>query len=630
MSDRVLRARRSLVNYADLEPLGRRPKAVQATPTKRKQPADEDFDPESDAPSDDDTKWSPASKSGRTPPKSPRKSLNRGRSTDRTPTKRTPKNSPSKSPSKSPKINSPKRTSFRTMTGDLQYDLEVPKPRPVARTLNFDAEITLQDENLDPELHEDDDEEDEPPKPKNSRMHEARARLWRDEAVKNELLHRTDEIHKITKVVADFVNGGSETRCLFLAGVPGVGKTSCVLQAVSQFRAQKRARPFKFINLNGGQMIKPDELYIHFYTELVGHVGKISISMAQSKLRKKMASHERNSEPVILLVDELDFLVTKTQSVIYDVYDWAANPHSNVAVIGISNTLDLPTRVLLPKIQSRMGTNTIHFQPYDYAQLIDIVRARFAECGDVIRSDAIEFGSRRVANMSGDVRKVMDILRKAFDIAIDAEAPEVTIKHLDAAIKETKNDYRLCLFQAFSEDQRAFFTAVYQQVAAAEELGTTFGRAYRMYQKICADQHRPAADVFAAMRMAQEGARLGFYNLGDAPGTFNRKIVLAFFGYEAKFYLEYKTDEADKRKPADVPKKPEISRSQPAAPKSQPPPKPGASKAASSSQPIGAAAKEAPKGRGRAKKQPEPSTEQKKAEGSPPLRRSTRSQTRNK
>ncbi|KAI6238590.1 hypothetical protein M3Y99_00662200 [Aphelenchoides fujianensis] len=469
-SDRVLRTRRSLINYAELEPLGRRPKVVQSTPTKRKQPADEDFELESDAPSDDEEKWSPASsKSGRTPPKSPRKSLNRGRSTDRTPTKRTPKNSPSKSPSKSPKINSPKRTSFRTMTGDLQYDLAVPKPRAVARTLNFDAEITLQDENLDPELHED-EEEDEPPKPKNSRMHEARARLWRDEAVKNQLLHRTARNPEDHQIVADFVNGGSETRCLFLAGVPGVGKTSCVLQAVSQFRAQKRARPFKFINLNGGQMIKPDELYIHFYTELVGHVGKISIS---ANCEKKMASHERQFGARHPAVDELDFLVTKTQSVIYDVYDWAANPHSNVAVIGISNTLDLPTRVLLPKIQSRMGTNTIHFQPYDYAQLIDIVRARFAECGDVIRSDAIEF------------------------------AP---------------------------------------------------------------DQHRPAADVFMAMRMAQEGARLGFYNLGDAPGTFNRKIVLAFFGYEAKFYLEYKADEADKRKPAEVPKKPEVSRSQPAAP----------------------------------------------------------------
>ena len=58
---------------------------------------------------------------------------------------------------------------------------------------------------------------------------------------------------------------------------------------------------------------------------------------------------------LVLVVDELDVLVTQTQSVLYNIFDWRAYKASNIAVIGIANTMDLPER-LLPKIASRLGS----------------------------------------------------------------------------------------------------------------------------------------------------------------------------------------------------------------------------------------------------------------------------------
>lgn len=51
----------------------------------------------------------------------------------------------------------------------------------------------------------------------------------------------------------------------------------------------------------------------------------------------------------VLLVDEIDMLMTRDQSVLYSLFSWPHYPGARLAVIGIANTLDLPQR-LLPKI----------------------------------------------------------------------------------------------------------------------------------------------------------------------------------------------------------------------------------------------------------------------------------------
>ncbi|KAI6171977.1 ATPase domain containing protein [Aphelenchoides besseyi] len=471
--------------------------------------------------SDKSFSCSSSSSPNKSPGKSPSKVLRSASIRNQSPS-RSPRKSPSKSP-KSPKIRSPRRTNHATMAQDIQYHIE--RTARSIKRLNFDDDVT--DENFLPTLT----------------LEEARSRLWRDEAVDGRLLYRETELMKIKNFIRDFVTDYGETRSVFLTGVPGIGKTSCVLQAVQQLKNEE-LNDFKFINLNGGQMIKPDELYFHFLNQLEKQTGRISINRARSKLNSILSRGDRTRPPIVLLVDELDFLLTKTQSVIYDIYEWASSPNARVAVIGISNTVDLATRTMEPKIQSRMGTNTIQFQPYDHNQLNKIIEVRLHSLGELVHKDAIQFAACKVANTTGDVRKVMDILRMSIDFAIEGESPKVRIEHVQKAVQEARNDYKLRIFLSFSDHQRAFFRAVYHEVVAAEELGTTFGRVFRMYQKICADCRIPSVDVYSAMEMAKAGARLGFYNISDPPGTFNRKIALGFYAYEAKFILEFvKTQE---------------------------------------------------------------------------------------
>lgn len=66
--------------------------------------------------------------------------------------------------------------------------------------------------------------------------------------------------------------------------------------------------------------------------------------------------------------------------VVYNLFDWPTKPGSQLAIIGIANTMDLPER-LLPRIASRLGTSRIAFQPYNKSQLVTIVSHRLKEAG---------------------------------------------------------------------------------------------------------------------------------------------------------------------------------------------------------------------------------------------------------
>jgi Cdc6-like AAA superfamily ATPase len=57
----------------------------------------------------------------------------------------------------------------------------------------------------------------------------------------------------------------------------------------------------------------------------------------------------------VLLLDELDLLVTRKQNVLYDFFDWPRYKHSGLIVVGIANHMDLDSH-LKAKIGSRLGS----------------------------------------------------------------------------------------------------------------------------------------------------------------------------------------------------------------------------------------------------------------------------------
>lgn len=65
----------------------------------------------------------------------------------------------------------------------------------------------------------------------------------------------------------------------------------------------------------------------------------------------------------ILLLDELDYLVTPNQNLLYSLFDWPHSSKSRLVVCGIANTMDFPER-LERRIASRIGNRRTVFKQY--------------------------------------------------------------------------------------------------------------------------------------------------------------------------------------------------------------------------------------------------------------------------
>lgn len=57
----------------------------------------------------------------------------------------------------------------------------------------------------------------------------------------------------------------------------------------------------------------------------------------------------------IVLMDELDQLVTPKQDIIYNFFNWPNLNNSKLIVVAVANTHDLPERVMSGKVRSRLG-----------------------------------------------------------------------------------------------------------------------------------------------------------------------------------------------------------------------------------------------------------------------------------
>ena len=109
-----------------------------------------------------------------------------------------------------------------------------------------------------------------------------------------------------------------------------------------------------------------------FLDEFFKKKDKLSILMDNSsknslKSREYKRQLTKSAEKMrVVLIDELDALITKKQTLLYNLFDWPCNQNSRLLVIAIANTMDLPER-LQSKIASRIGNNRLVYEPYSVA-----------------------------------------------------------------------------------------------------------------------------------------------------------------------------------------------------------------------------------------------------------------------
>jgi origin recognition complex subunit 1 len=222
------------------------------------------------------------------------------------------------------------------------------------------------------------------------------------------------------------ITDGSGT-CIYISGTPGTGKTATVREVVSHLDAAVRADElddFIFVEINGMKITDPHQSYSLLWEALKGQ--RVSPAQALDLLEREFSHPSPRRVPCVVLMDELDQLVTKNQGVMYNFFNWPGLRHSRLIVLAVANTMDLPERTLSNKISSRLGLTRITFPGYNHEQLMRIVQSRLEGVpGDIVDADAVQFAARKVAAVSGDARRALDICRRAVELAeADAKSRE--------------------------------------------------------------------------------------------------------------------------------------------------------------------------------------------------------------
>ncbi|KAM6262059.1 origin recognition complex subunit 1 isoform 2-T2 [Porphyrio hochstetteri] len=316
-----------------------------------------------------------------------------------------------------------------------------------------------------------------------SLLAEARLRLHVS-AVPESLPCREEEFQSIyTFVESKLVDGTGG--CMYIAGMPGTGKTATVQEAIHclQQAVEDDCIPsFQFVEINGMKLTDPHEFYVQLVESLTGQ--RVTAAHAAALLAKLFSTPGANRRATVLVADELDLLWTQKQDVLYNLFDWPSWKHSKLIVLAIANTMDLPERIMLNRVASRVGFTRMPFEPYTYRELQQIILSRLNNI-NVFEEDAVQL----VAALSGDARRCLHICRRAAEICEFAgqssTSEKVRMVHVTKAIDEMFSSPYINLIRNASLHEQIFLKATLAEFCRTGLEEATLQQIYHQHVALC-------------------------------------------------------------------------------------------------------------------------------------------------
>ncbi|XP_063062541.1 cell division control protein 6 homolog [Engraulis encrasicolus] len=324
-------------------------------------------------------------------------------------------------------------------------------------------------------------------------------------AVPERLLSREAERASIVSFLEAHVVPGLPSS-LYISGAPGTGKTAC-LNCVLQER-EDLLKGVEKVVVNCMTLRSSHSIFPLLAEKLGAARGGAHGQAGEARLEKLLTS----SGPTVLLVlDEMDQLDSKSQEVLYTIFEWPYLPKSRLCLIGIANALDLTDRIL-PRLQAKphCRPQLLHFPPYSRQELTAIVQDRLTQVGGegVLDASAVQFCARKVSAVSGDARKALDICRRAVEMvesverskkssepAADKKAVRVSVPQVARVLSEVYGDRMASggtsgsdAGESFPLQQKLLVCCLLLLTRGAKSKEIPLGKLSEAYAKLCAQR----------------------------------------------------------------------------------------------------------------------------------------------
>ncbi|KAI9837605.1 MAG: AAA ATPase [Thelocarpon superellum] len=210
---------------------------------------------------------------------------------------------------------------------------------------------------------------------------------------------------------------------IYVSGPPGTGK-SALVNEVCQELALKTSTRLAYVNCMS--IRNGDDLNAKLVEDLGGD-GVTGEDGGMEMLKDMCVSQTGGRQSVIVILDEIDHLLTVDLDLLYTLFEWSLQPATRLILVGIANALDLTDR-FLPRLKTRnLKPQLLPFLPYSATQINNVLTSRLRS---LLRADtitapdyvpffhpaAINLCARKVASQTGDLRRAYEISRRAVDL----------------------------------------------------------------------------------------------------------------------------------------------------------------------------------------------------------------------
>ncbi|MEW5310108.1 MAG: hypothetical protein WDW38_001937 [Sanguina aurantia] len=238
--------------------------------------------------------------------------------------------------------------------------------------------------------------------------------------------------------------GSSGCQTVYASGLPGTGKSLTVTALLRSLRSQPAAPATVWVSCNAfketsevfavllrectleliGRHVEPPSDPATCHSALVKVLQQSGGSgSTSSSANGGRGSPSHTPRPVIIVLDEIDRLISRDAQDLYQLFTLPALAGPNVSLLAIANSLDLTDR-LLPKLRCQgIAPQLVCFPAYSRSQVEAILSSRLQTLPwPVVDPQALEACARNVSQNIGDLRHALKTCSLALDVLLDGNA----------------------------------------------------------------------------------------------------------------------------------------------------------------------------------------------------------------
>ncbi|KAL6564077.1 AAA ATPase [Orobanche hederae] len=353
----------------------------------------------------------------------------------------------------------------------------------------------------------------------------------------NTVVCREDEQNRILDFCKKCIKQ-EKAGSLYMCGCPGTGKslsTEKVKELLVNWANEDGVQTPDILSINCTSLTNTSEIF----SKIVGQnhpKKKDSRSASSLQLLHNLYSQKQPTglKMILVIADELDYLITKDRAVLHDLFMLTTLPFSKCILLGIANAIDLADR-FIPKLQSlNCKPTVITFRAYSKDQIITILQERLRTLPyTVFQPQAVELCARKVAAASGDMRKALSVCRSAIEMLEaekrdpigdsipslldrigDQQMPDadeiltnqvnnmVRIDHVAAALSKTFKSPVVDTIQSLPQHQQIILCSAVKLFRKGKK-DTNIGELNKCYVDVCKSTSIPSAGIMEFSSMCR-------------------------------------------------------------------------------------------------------------------------------